>query len=216
MDPLCESLLLSLAMKIRSAEFLKSCVSRDQYPNDRLPEVACVGRSNVGKSSAINALMNQKGLAKVGKVPGKTQMVNFFRVKTIDSKVPQFYLVDLPGYGFAKVPKAIQAQWAPMIEGYLGGRETLRGILMFVDLRGEERSDVELLEWVRSVNCPVAIVATKMDKISRGNRQGQVQKIRSGLSLPPSTPIQLFSARINEGTRNVLDLVGNFLEGKSV
>jgi len=123
-------------MKIRSAEFIKSCVSSDQYPKGRLPEVAFVGRSNVGKSSAINTLMNHKGLAKVGKIPGKTQMVNFFRVTTTTATVPQFNLVDLPGYGYAKVPKAIQLQWGPMIEGYLGSRETLCGILMFVDLRG--------------------------------------------------------------------------------
>ena len=122
-------------MKIRSAEFIKSCVSPDQYPKERLPEVALVGRSNVGKSSAINSLLNQKGLAKVGKVPGKTQMINFFRVTTADIGIQQFYLVDLPGYGYAKVPKAVQEKWKPMIEGYLTSRETLRGALVFVDVQ---------------------------------------------------------------------------------
>ena len=201
-------------MKIRSAEFVKSCVTSDQYPKGRLPEVAFVGRSNVGKSSAINALMNQKGLAKVGKVPGKTQMVNFFRVTTTTATVPQFYLVDLPGYGYAKVPKAIQLQWGPMIEGYLGSRETLCGILMFVDLRGEERSDRELLQWVGAVKCPIAIVATKADKISRGNRHAHIQNIRTGLALPPATPLQIFSARTHEGTRDILEVIRLFLEGR--
>ena len=201
-------------MKIRSAEFVKSCVTPDQFPKDRLPEVALVGRSNVGKSSAINALMKQKGLAKVGKVPGKTQTINFYRV-TPTSIVPQFYLVDLPGYGYAKVPKAVQKQWGPMIEGYLKFRETLCGILIFVDLRGGERSDGELLHWVRQVRCPTAIVATKSDKISTGKRPAQIQSIRAGLSLSPSTPVQLFSARTQEGAREIYEILRKFLEGET-
>ena len=138
-------------MKIRSAEFFKCCVTPDQYPKDQLPEVALVGRSNVGKSSAINTLMKKKGLAKVGKVPGKTQTVNFYRVTTTSSTVKEFFLVDLPGYGYAKVPKSLKMQWKPMIEGYFNSRERLCGILMFVDLRRNERSDEELLEWIQQV-----------------------------------------------------------------
>ena len=111
-------------MKILSAEFYKCCVAPDQYPKDRLPEVALVGRSNVGKSSAINSLMHKKGLAKVGKIPGKTQTVNFYRVTTTLSTVKEFFLVDLPGYGYAKVPKSLKLQWKPMIEGYFNSRGT--------------------------------------------------------------------------------------------
>lgn len=201
-------------MKIRSAEFCKSCVTPDQYPKDRLPEVALVGRSNVGKSSAINTLMRQRGLAKVGKVPGKTQTVNFYRVTTTSSTVQEFFLVDLPGYGYAQVPKAVQRQWGPMIEKYLQSRETLCGILMFVDLRGQERSDQELLQWVRGMTCPLGVIATKVDKIPRGKRQPYIQNLRVGLSLPPTTPFQLFSARTKEGTHMVLDVLKRFLEGE--
>ncbi len=105
-------------------------------------------------------------------------------------------------------------QWRPMIEGYLSSRETLYGILMFVDLRGEERSDKELLQWVRMVKSPVGIVATKADKVSRGKRQAHIQNIRAGLSLSPTTPLQLFSARTHEGVREILDVLRQFLEGK--
>ena len=200
-------------MNIRSAEFIKSCVSPDQYPRERLPEVALVGRSNVGKSSAINSLLNQKRLAKVGKVPGKTQMINFFRVTTTDTEIQQFYLVDLPGYGYAKVPKAIQDQWKPMIEGYLASRETLRGTLVLVDVRGSERSDGEIVQWLEAVKCPTAIVATKVDKLSRGRRQASLNTIREDLMLPPSVPLLIFSARTGEGRREVFRTLQNFIEG---
>ena len=201
-------------MKIRSSEFIKSCVSPDQYPRERLPEVALVGRSNVGKSSAINSLLNQKGLAKVGKVPGKTQMINFFRVTTTDTGMQPFYLVDLPGYGYAKVPKAIQEKWKPMIEEYLTSRETLRGALVFVDIRGHERSDGEIIQWLHTVKCPTAIVATKVDKLSRGRRQAYLKNIREDLRLPPSAPLLSFSARTSEGGVEIFRTLKSFIETK--
>ena len=203
-------------MKIRSAEFIKSCVSPDQYPRERLPEVALVGRSNVGKSSAINSLLNQKGLAKVGKVPGKTQMINFFRVTTTDTGMQQFHLVDLPGYGYAKVPKAIQEKWKPMIEEYLTSRETLRGALVFVDVRGHERSDGEIIQWLHTVKCPTAIVATKVDKLSRGRRQAYLNNIREDLRLPPLVPLLTFSARTNEGSVEIFRTLNSFFETKTL
>ena len=200
-------------MKIRSAEFIKSCISPDQYPKERLPEVALVGRSNVGKSSAINSLLNQKGLAKVGKVPGKTQMINFFRVTPADIGIQPFYLVDLPGYGYAKVPKAIQEKWKPMIEGYLTSRDRLRGALVFVDVRGNERSDGEIIQWLHTINCPTAIVTTKIDKLSRGRRPAALQNIREALRLPPFIPLLIFSARTSEGSVEIFRTVKKFIEG---
>ena len=115
------------ALKIYSAEFKASCGAVEQFLKPTLPEVAIVGRSNVGKSSAINCLVNHKGLAKVGKTPGKTQTINFFQIETSG---PRFMLVDLPGYGFAKVPDRIQQQWAPLIETFFNSRENLRGVIM--------------------------------------------------------------------------------------
>ena len=174
--------------------------------------MALVGRSNVGKSSAINALVKQKGLAKVGKVPGKTQMVNFFRVTTTDPLVSQFYLVDLPGFGYAKVPKAIQRQWAPMVDGYLRSRKSLCGILLFLDVRDREGLTPELVEWLTTLPCPVEFVVTKVDKISRGNRPGSLQSLRSHNRISPEVPFYPFSARTNEGTREILEVLRVFLE----
>lgn len=199
-------------MKIQAAEFIKSCVAPDQFPKDRLPEVALVGRSNVGKSSAINSLMNQKGLAKVGKVPGKTQTLNFFRITTADTKIRRFYLVDLPGYGYAKVPKAIQQQWKPMIEGYLTSRKQLCGTLMFIDMRGEERSDEEMIQWLASLECPAAIIVTKVDKISRGQRHAHMQHIQKRLPFYDTVPLVAFSARTLEGKAEVFQVLRNFIE----
>ena len=115
------------ALKIHSAEFKASCGAVEQFLKPTLPEVAIVGRSNVGKSSAINCLVNHKGLAKVGKTPGKTQTINFFQIET---NGPRFMLVDLPGYGFAKVPDRVQQQWAPLIETFFKSRENLCGVIM--------------------------------------------------------------------------------------
>ena len=191
-------------MKIRSAEFIKSCVKADQYPKERLPEVALLGRSNVGKSSALNTLLHRKGLAKVGKVPGKTQMVNFFRVSLADSQADQFYVVDLPGYGYAKVPQSVRMGWGPMVETYLTSRETLRGVIVFIDVRRYEQTDVDLLSWLKTLGHVMVVVATKIDKVKPGKRQGHLKHIREGLSLPHHIDLLPFSSHTQEGRVEVV------------
>ena len=165
------------ALKIYSAEFKASCGAVEQFLKPTLPEVAIVGRSNVGKSSAINCLVNRKGLAKVGKTPGKTQTINFFQIETSG---PRFMLVDLPGYGYAKVPDRIQQQWAPLIETFFKSRENLRGVIMLVDSRRVQDSDRDMMAWVDRLNLPIILVATKADKVPRGKRQRTIRELQEG------------------------------------
>lgn len=153
-------------MRIRSAEFIRSAADRGGWPAADLPEVAFAGRSNVGKSSLINFLTNRKRLAKTSATPGKTRLVNFFRVDG------SFLLVDLPGYGYARVPLAEKARWRPMIETYLRHRETLQGVVVLIDARrGAGEMDLRLLEWLGAVNAPACLVLTKADKLKAHERR---------------------------------------------
>lgn len=149
-------------MHIRSAAFITSAVKPAQYPPQDLPEIAFVGRSNVGKSSMINCLVARKNLVKTSQQPGKTQLVNFFSVNG------EIRLVDLPGYGYAKVPQAVRDQWGPMVETYLDNRPNLCGVFLLQDIRREIRQEEwRLLEWLASRNLPVRLVLTKTDKFTR-------------------------------------------------
>jgi GTP-binding protein len=188
------------ALKIYSGEFKASCGTVEQFLKPTLPEVAIVGRSNVGKSSAINCLVNHKGLAKVGKTPGKTQTINFFQIETSG---PRFMLVDLPGYGFAKVPDRIQQQWAPLIETFFKSRTNLRGVIMLVDSRRVQDSDRDMMAWISQLHIPMMLVATKADKVIRGKRQGAVRELQEGLGVEDE-PIFL-SAYTGEGKHQVLN-----------
>lgn len=191
-------------MMIQTAEFVRSCTTRDQFPHERIPEIAFVGRSNVGKSSAINAVVNRHGLAKVGKVPGKTQTVNFFKITTNDPAIPHFSLVDLPGYGYAKVPKSVKERWSAMIEEYFTDRERLRGVVVLLDLRAGQPMDAQLLQWLKGWSIPMILVATKADKIGRNSRPALLRQARHTLGLDPECPILWFSARTHEGKRELL------------
>jgi len=186
-------------MKILTAEFIESTIEPDRFRGERLPEVAIVGRSNVGKSSLINSLLNRKGLAKVSRTPGKTRTVNFFRVVTTDPRLKTFYLVDLPGYGYAEVDKATHARWRPMIERYLGARPALRGIVMLVDARGATDHDAMMSAWLRDLGGPTVIIVTKADKVSRGERRGKLEEIRRTLGLPDAAPLIPYSSASREG-----------------
>ena len=157
-------------MKILKAEFIRSCMTQEQFPTGMTPEIAFVGRSNVGKSSLINSLLQRKGLAKVSRTPGKTRAVNVFAVATDDPLLSHFVLADLPGYGYAKVSKTERAQWAPLIESYLGGREQLCAVVMLVESRVLSPHDGQTIDWLRSIGCDPLVVATKVDKVKPSER----------------------------------------------
>jgi GTP-binding protein len=181
-------------MKILSAQFLISAKTPEQYPRHPLPEVAFAGRSNVGKSSLINTLLNRKGLAKTSGTPGKTQAINFFLINA------RFFLVDLPGYGYARVPREVQASWQPMVETYLQQRHTLRAVVHIVDLRHPPTvQDIQLREWLQHQGVPVVAVATKADKVTSGRRAEHIHSVRQGLAMPVDEPLWLFSAQNREG-----------------
>ena len=160
-------------MKIRSAEFILSASSPWQFPAPTLPEIAFAGRSNVGKSTLINSLLNRKKLVKTSSTPGKTQLINFFKINDA------FHFVDLPGYGFAKVPENVRQQWQRLIEAYLQERECLRNVVLIVDSRhGPTAQDRQLKEWLDYYERPVLIVASKIDKLKRGQIQKHLNIIK--------------------------------------
>lgn len=176
-------------MKIKKAEFAISAVSASQYPEGQCPEIALVGRSNVGKSSLINRFINRKNLARTSSQPGKTQTLNFYCIN--DS----WYFVDLPGYGFAKVSKTIKAKWAQFIDAYLNTREQLKGVIMIVDLRHPpSNDDVIMVEWLQQRQLPILIVGTKADKINRGQWLKHKHIILKELKAPQEVPFIIFSA----------------------
>lgn len=152
---------LLITMKVSSAEFIKSATAPEHYPRDKRLEVAFMGRSNVGKSSLINSLLGVKGLARTSSTPGRTQLINFFLINQA------FYFVDLPGYGYARVPTEIKNEWGPMIEKYLASRENLVLSIAIIDSRhGPTKLDLMMKEWLEANDKPFIVVATKADKLS--------------------------------------------------
>ena len=161
-------------MKITSAEFLNGAVSYKQYPDSACPELAFVGRSNVGKSSLINSLLNRKKLVKTSQTPGKTQEINFFKINN------DFIFADLPGYGFAKVPQSVQKRWKKMIEDYFLKRETLLVVIFIIDLRRSPSPlDLNLQQWFESCGVEYLLVGTKTDKLSQSEVKKQVSKLNA-------------------------------------
>lgn len=165
-------------MQIRNPKFIRSAVDPSQYPPPDRPELALVGRSNVGKSSLLNRLAGRKGLAKVGGQPGKTQLINFFDIDGV------FYLVDLPGYGFAKVSKEKREEWGRVIETYLNERKNLNGIILLVDSRHEPTGDDRIMmDWLNASGKTVIIAATKSDKLKRSEYKRQISLIAKTLGV---------------------------------
>lgn len=189
-------------MQISSAKFVLSALDPAQYPRDRRPEFAFVGRSNVGKSTLLNTLLGRKGLAKTSGTPGKTQALNFFDV---NEKV---YFVDLPGYGFAKVPKSMKDTWNKVMVEYLQSREPLRMVASLVDSRHKPSPlDVEMLHLLEEAEVPTLVVATKIDKLKRSQRQRSLQLIRETLGLEKDMLVLPFSAETREGLKELWQVI---------
>lgn len=183
-------------MKIVSATFLKSALKPDDYPRDGRPEFAFVGRSNVGKSSLMNALLGRKGLAKTSGTPGKTQTINFFDVNG------KFYFVDLPGYGYAKVPKPLKEAWNRVMTQYLRQREPLRMAAVLLDARHVPTdNDLHMLELLEQAEVPTLLVATKIDKLKQGERKTNLRRIHEAVGLDEEGLVVPFSAITGEGVR---------------
>jgi GTP-binding protein len=188
-------------MIIKSTEFINSATKPDQYPESLLPEVAFAGRSNVGKSSLINVLVNRKALVRTSSTPGRTQLINFFDING------EFSLVDLPGYGFARVPLAVKKQWGPMMRTYLESRANLKAVVMLFDLRRVPREeDVQMLDWLEEFGAPTIPVITKIDKVNRSQRTKQIQPILDATSLPLEA-FSLFSAKTREGKDEIWERI---------
>ena len=193
-------------MKITSAEFIKSAVWPPQYPPATLPEVAFVGRSNVGKSSLINTLVGRKNLAKTSNTPGRTQLINFF---TINEKIS---FVDLPGYGFAKVPQSVKKDWGDMIEAYLRERQCLALVVFILDIRREPSADdLSLRNWLENYRIPYLYILTKSDKLSNNQAIARQRAIEKTLHVSSEKKPILFSAKTQKGKIDIWDFLENHL-----
>ena len=182
------------------AAFLKSAVQASQYPPPDRPEVAFAGRSNVGKSSLLNALVNRKNLARTSSTPGRTQALNFFRVND------RFTFVDLPGYGYARVSYEVKRSWRGMVETYLRNRPNLIAVVVIVDIRRDlEEDDRNLMEWLKQEGKKVLPILTKVDKLTRRERESRVRGMEKEISGIASQKPILFSAKTGEGRKELWD-----------
>ncbi|MDH4101416.1 MAG: ribosome biogenesis GTP-binding protein YihA/YsxC [Nitrospirota bacterium] len=194
-------------MSRKSVAFWGSAVDKNGCPKDRLAQIAFVGRSNVGKSSLINTLLGRKGLVKTSSVPGKTQLINFFKINE------RFYFVDLPGYGYAHVPKAVKEKWGPMIEGYLLDNEPLRAVILLLDIRHQPTvEDMRMHQWLEHHRIPSLFAVTKADKLSRGQRQQRLRIIATALGVQDPARFFLFSSETGEGKAALWGAISRMLE----
>jgi len=194
-------------MKISESKFIISAVNPSQYPEDEMPEIAMAGRSNVGKSSLINMLINRKNLARTSSTPGKTQTINFY---DIDSK---FRFVDLPGYGYAKVSKTQKAAWAKVMETYLNNRKNLLEVIQLVDLRHKPtEQDVQMYQWILKCGFNGIVIATKHDKVKASQLEKQKSLIRKTLGMPDNMPVYTVSATNRYGKYEIWDMFNHLFE----
>lgn len=194
-------------MHIKSVNLETVCGITSKLPQNDKMEIAFAGKSNVGKSSLINALMNRKSYARTSQKPGKTQTINFYNINEA------FYFVDLPGYGYAKVTQSIKEKWGKMIENYLKKSECLRILFLLIDIRHEpSQNDKNMYEWIVHYGFNPIIIATKSDKISKSQRMKQIKLIRNGLNTVEGTPIIPFSALNKEGLEEIWEYIQQSLE----
>ena len=188
-------------MNFQKVEFLISAAAVKDFPKNRLPEIAFAGKSNVGKSSVINRLLQRKNFARVGEKPGKTIHVNYF---TIDSKC---YLVDLPGYGYAKVSQAEKDRWGRLMEDYFAANRIDLGV-MIVDCRhAPTNNDITMARWFLDSGCPFVVVANKLDKVKKSQLKGNLETIRADLELPEACPVIPFSAEKGDGREELVKYI---------
>lgn len=193
-------------MIIKEAILETVCGISSSFPKNNFPEIAFAGKSNVGKSSLINALMNRKALARTSSSPGKTQTVNFYRVNG------NLYYVDLPGYGYAKVSEEIKAKWGKMIERYLHTSEQLKAVFLLIDIRHEPSANDKLMySWVREQGFKPIIVATKLDKINRSQVPKHIKMLKESLNLEKDTKVFPFSALNKQGKEEIIEEIENLI-----
>lgn len=194
-------------MIIKKAELETVCGVTSRLPKNRQPEFAFAGKSNVGKSSLINGLMNRKSLARTSSQPGKTQTINFYHVND------QFYLVDLPGYGYTKIAVEVKASWGKMIEGYLHGSDVLQCVFLLVDIRHEPSDNDKIMyDWIIRNGFRPVVIATKLDKINRSQIQKQVKLLRQGLGMKEDDILIPFSAETKQGREEIWELIERTIE----
>ncbi|MGE5396726.1 MAG: ribosome biogenesis GTP-binding protein YihA/YsxC [Chitinophagales bacterium] len=192
-------------MCIKSATLITSAYNLQQLPEPSYPEIALVGRSNVGKSSFINRLTNRRALARISGKPGKTRSVNFYLLDQ------SWYLVDLPGYGYAGVARQERDSWARLIEGFLRERQSIRGLIHLVDIRHPlQENDKVMQEWIGHYNIPCLVVATKSDKLSRGKQIEQIKVLRKNIE--PGKKIIAFSAVTGDGLESIIEVLKEWLQ----
>ena len=193
-------------MIIRSLNLETVCGITSKLPDNQLPEIAFAGKSNVGKSSLINALMNRKSYARTSATPGKTQTINFYNINE------EMYLVDLPGYGYAKVSEQEKIKWGQLIERYLHGSKQLKAVFLLIDIRhAPSANDKMMYHWIVEMGFHPIIIATKLDKIKRSQIQKNVKAIREGLKVKPGTVIIPFSSETKQGRDELWEVIDSFV-----
>ena len=196
-----------MKVNLNQAEFVRSAAKPADFPRDAMPQVVFAGRSNVGKSSAINRLLNRKNLARVGSAPGKTTHINYFLIDK------QIYLIDLPGYGYAKVSQQERDRWGKLIEAWFADARLMSLGILVVDARHKPTADDRTMsDFFLSTGKPFAVVANKLDKLKKSEIEGNLRQIRDVLELPPEVPVIPFSAEKGDGRQELLDLILSHVE----